>query len=230
MDIRILHQLEGAKAAEGLAVIIDVFRAFSVECFLSQMKVKDIFPVREVEECFALKHQHPDYFLVGERNGVKVPGFDAGNSPMEITTGPDLAGRSVVHTTSAGVQGIAGAIHASEVIVASLVNARAVARYIKHKDPRVVSLVAMGLNGVEDTDEDILCATYIRDLLEGRQPNIHQQIRQIQYTSGRKFFVRRADGAFPEPDFFMCLVPDMFDFVLAVDRSSYPYRMVRFDC
>ena len=128
------------------------------------------------------------------------------------------------------MQGIAGAIHASEVIVASLVNARAVARYIKHKDPRVVSLVAMGLNGVEDTDEDILCATYIRDLLEGRQPNIHQQIRQIQYTSGRKFFVRRADGAFPEPDFFMCLVPDMFDFVLAVDRSSYPYRMVRFDC
>ncbi len=230
MDIRILHQLEGAKAAEGLTVIIDVFRAFSVECFLSQMKVKDIFPVREVEECFALKHQHPDYFLVGERNGVKVPCFDAGNSPMEITTGPDLAGRSVVHTTSAGVQGIAGAIHASEVIVASLVNARAVARYIKHKDPRVVSLVAMGLNGVEDTDEDILCATYIRDLLEGRQPNIHQQIRQIQYTSGRKFFVRRADGAFPEPDFFMCLVPDMFDFVLAVDRSSYPYRMVRFDC
>ncbi|MDD7202628.1 MAG: 2-phosphosulfolactate phosphatase [Sphaerochaetaceae bacterium] len=230
MDIRVLHQLEGAKAAAGLTVIIDVFRAFTVECFLSQMKVKEIFPVKDVKECFALKDRHPDYFLVGERNGVKVPGFDAGNSPMEITTGPDLEGRSVVHTTSAGVQGIAGASHASEVIVASLVNARAVARYIKQKDPQVVSLVAMGLNGVEDTDEDLLCATYIRDLLEGKHPNIHQQIRQIQFTSGRKFFVRRADGAFPEPDFFMCLVPDMFDFVLTVDRSSYPYRMVRIDC
>lgn len=230
MEIRILHQLEGARAAEGLCVIIDVFRAFTVECFLSQMQVKDIFPVGEIEECFALKRQHPEYVLVGERGGVKVPGFDYGNSPTEITLGPDLTGRSVVHSTSAGVQGIANATGASEVMVASLVNARAVARYIKQKNPDVASIVAMGLDGKEDTDEDLLCASYIRDLLEGREPNIHQQIRQIQFTSGRKFFVRRADGAFPEPDFFMCLVPDMFDFVLTVDRSCTPYRMVRHDC
>ena len=34
MKINILHLIEGAKKAEGLTVIIDVFRAFSLECYL----------------------------------------------------------------------------------------------------------------------------------------------------------------------------------------------------
>ena len=34
MDIRILELIEGAKRAQGLTVVIDVFRAFSLECYL----------------------------------------------------------------------------------------------------------------------------------------------------------------------------------------------------
>ena len=34
MNIEILHLIEGAKQADGLVVIIDVFRAFSMECYL----------------------------------------------------------------------------------------------------------------------------------------------------------------------------------------------------
>ena len=34
MEIRILELIEGAKKAEGVTVIIDVFRAFSLECYL----------------------------------------------------------------------------------------------------------------------------------------------------------------------------------------------------
>lgn len=33
MDIRLTEMLEGAKSARGTAVIIDVFRAFSLECY-----------------------------------------------------------------------------------------------------------------------------------------------------------------------------------------------------
>ena len=32
MDIKIVEFIEGAKQSEGITVIIDVFRAFSVEC------------------------------------------------------------------------------------------------------------------------------------------------------------------------------------------------------
>ena len=34
IKIKILHLIDGAKQAEGLTVIIDVFRAFSLECYL----------------------------------------------------------------------------------------------------------------------------------------------------------------------------------------------------
>ena len=34
MKISICHLIEGAKKADGLTVIIDVFRAFSLECLL----------------------------------------------------------------------------------------------------------------------------------------------------------------------------------------------------
>lgn len=229
MEIRILHQMEGARQAEGLTVVIDVFRAFSVECFLSEMHVAHIHPVGTVEECRALKAAHPDWFLVGERGGVPLEGFDAGNSPSQLVLGPPLAGRTVVHTTSAGVQGITLAVHATEVLTGSLLNARAIARYIRQRNPRIVSLVCMGLNGKEDTAEDVVCAEYIRDLVEGREPSIHRQIADLKRTSGHKFFVKGDGKSFPEPDFFMCLVPDVFDFVLRVDRDSRPFESIRVD-
>ena len=33
-QIEIFHLIEGAKQADGLVVVIDVFRAFSMECYL----------------------------------------------------------------------------------------------------------------------------------------------------------------------------------------------------
>ena len=44
-NVNILHLIEGAKQATGLTVIIDVFRAFSLECYLYDMDVKQIHPI-----------------------------------------------------------------------------------------------------------------------------------------------------------------------------------------
>lgn len=225
MDIRILNGLNGAEQAKGLTVVIDVFRAFTVECFLFQRGASLIIPVGKVEDCLALKAEHPDYFLVGERQGKKLEGFDVGNTPTEICTQYNVQGKTVVHSTSAGVQGIVKAINAGadEVITCSLVNASAVAKYILKKNPEVVSIVAMGLDGLTETREDTLCADYLKDLLNGKTPNIHSQIADLKNTSGAKFFDPSKNTDFPEPDFFMCLVPDIFDFVLKVDTSVKPF-------
>ena len=45
MDVQILHMIEGAKKAEGLTVVIDVFRAFSLECYLMARGAGRILPV-----------------------------------------------------------------------------------------------------------------------------------------------------------------------------------------
>lgn len=228
MEIRILGQLEGAKQASGLTVIIDVFRAFTVECFLSDLGVARILPMGKVEDCLELQRLHPDYYLVGERKGIKLEGFDSGNSPSFLTTTEDLKGKTVVHSTSAGTQGIVYACNATEILTGSFVNAKAIARYIKKQNPEVVTLVCMGLNGTEESAEDTLCAKYIKSLILGQELNIHAELADLKNTSGRKFFDRDR-MEFPEPDFFMCLVPNIFDFVLKADTTKNPIEMVRID-
>ena len=45
MKIEITHLIEGARQANGLAVIIDVFLAFSMECYLYAFGAEEIRPV-----------------------------------------------------------------------------------------------------------------------------------------------------------------------------------------
>ena len=86
MQIETLDLIEGAKQARGLAVIIDVFRAFSTACYVVRNGAEEIIPVGDVELAYQLKEENPGCVLMGERKGQKLPGFDYGNSPTEIET------------------------------------------------------------------------------------------------------------------------------------------------
>ena len=219
MDIQILHMVEGAKAARGLTVIIDVFRAFTVETYLMRNNAAKIIPVGDVQIAWDYKAVHPDTILCGERKGIMIEGFNFGNSPSALEH-VDLTGKTVVHTTSAGTQGIANAIHADEIITGSLVNASAIAAYIKKKNPKTVSLVCMGLNAKGQTEEDNLCAYYIKSLLEGSPlPDIMQQMEALKYTSGAKFFDPDRQEVFPQRDFELCIQLNSVPFVIRLKHS-----------
>lgn len=224
MNIQILQLIDGARQARGLTVIIDVFRAFSVECYAIAGGAAKILAVGDINAAYALKRKHPEYLLVGERGGSMCEGFDCGNSPSQLSR-TDLRGRTIVHTTSAGTQGIANAIHADEIITGSLVNARAVADYIAAKQPENVSLVCMGLSGKDPTDEDTLCARYISALLRGERPDISRETDALKRTSGAKFFDPARQSAFPMPDFDMCTQTDIFPFVLQANRCPDAWEM-----
>ena len=220
MEIRILHMVEGAKAARGIAVIIDVFRAFTVETYLMRNNAQKIIPVGNVDTAFAYQKAHPGTLLCGEREGVMIPGFDFGNSPSQLEHA-DLTGKTVVHTTSAGTQGIANAVHADEIITGSLVNAAAVAEYIRRKNPEQVSLVCMGLNCLHPIEEDTLCAEYIQSLLEGKPlENMQERMDDLKNTSGAKFFDPNMQNVFPMRDFELCIQLDTVPFVLRLTRDE----------
>lgn len=224
MNIRTLHMIEGAREARGIAVIIDVFRAFSTEAYLFARGAKKVIPVGEESLARRLKEENPGVILAGERRGKILPGFDMGNSPAQAEE-LDVAGKTVVHTTSAGTQGIANAIHADEILGGSLVTARAIVDYIKSRGAAEVSLVAMGLDAVSETEEDTLCADYIRALLEGRELDMESEVEKLKTTSGAKFFDPAQSDVFPEDDFHMCVAVDKFDFVLRLvkPKDGLPY-------
>jgi len=84
MNVQILHLIDGAKQARGLTVIIDVFRAFTVETYLSRNNAAKIIPVGDVQIAFDYREKHPDVILCGERKGIIIDGFDYGNSPSKL--------------------------------------------------------------------------------------------------------------------------------------------------
>lgn len=84
IKINILDLIEGAKKARGISVIIDVFKAFSFECYAVQNNVKKIIPVASKELAYELKRKNPDYLLAGERKGIMLADFDYENSPTQI--------------------------------------------------------------------------------------------------------------------------------------------------
>lgn len=220
MQIKILHLIEGAKQAEGLTVIIDVFRAFSLECYLYDMGVKEIRPIGTVEDAFDLKNTLPDSVLIGERNGKKCDGFDFGNSPSTVIP-EEVKGKTILHTTSAGTQGIVNATKATQIITGSLVNAKAVAEYIKKQQPETVSLVCMGNAGVRPAAEDELCAEYIKSLVEGTEFwDFEQRVEELQRHGGEHFFDEERQEVYPREDFFMCIQYDKFPFVIRIEKDE----------
>ncbi|MBP3616783.1 MAG: 2-phosphosulfolactate phosphatase [Lachnospiraceae bacterium] len=225
--INILHLIEGAKQAEGLTVIIDVFRAISLECYLYDMGVKEIRPIGSVEDSFSLHEKMPDSVLIGERNGKKCDGFDFGNSPSTVL--PEaVKGKTILHTTSAGTQGIVNATGATEIITGSLVNAKAVAEYIKKKNPETVSLVCMGNAGVRPAAEDELCAEYIKSLVEGVElPDFEQRVEDLQRHGGEHFFDENRQEIYPKEDFFLCVQYDKFPFVIKIKKDEHGFLTSR---
>lgn len=219
MEVRVADFVAGARSATGIAIVIDVFRAFSVAAHAMARGARTIVPVADVDAARALKAAHPDWLLVGERHARRLPGFDCGNSPTEVNALP-LTGRTLIHTTHAGTQGLVNAIGADEVLTGALVNAAAIVRYVHAKRPREVTLVRMGHEARERADEDDACAELLSARLRGESPDTSALRSRLRQAAGaHKFFDPACDWA-PEGDFAACTEVDAFDFVLALDRAA----------
>jgi 2-phosphosulfolactate phosphatase len=229
MQVAVSDFVAGARDARGLVVIIDVFRAFSVAAYAFSRGAVASIPVADIDAARRLKAADPNRILLGERFAKPLPGFDCGNSPTELER-IDVVGRTLVHTTHSGTQGLANAINADEVVTGALVNCAAIVRYIKARNPRQVTLVRMGQEASSRCDEDDLCAELLAARLRGEQPDVSNvRARLRNATSAQKFFDPACDWA-PERDFELCTLVDRFDFVLRLDRGAQPPTLRRVDC
>jgi 2-phosphosulfolactate phosphatase len=217
MKVEILEFVDGARNAKGVTVIIDVFRAFSVACYAVDAGAVRIIATAEVSEAFKLKEKYKNSVLVGERDEKKIEGFDFGNSPTEIIK-EDLSGKTVIHTTTAGTQGLTNAFNADAILTGSFVNAGAVVRYIKSIEPDHVSLVAMGYRATSSAEEDLMCAEMIAAELKNEKFISETRIANLQNTSGKRFFDPVNLDFSPPTDFFLCTMINRFDFILKATR------------
>jgi 2-phosphosulfolactate phosphatase len=216
--IRRHHLLSGAREARGLAVIIDVFRAFSTAAYAFERGATEVVLVGPVADAFALRKRWPDALVMGEVDGRRVEGFDFGNSTSAIARA-DLRGRRLIQRTSAGTQGVLAADGADEIVLGSFVCASAIVRYVRARKPAVVSLVAMGVRAERPAAEDEACADLLEARLHGTALDEAALLANLSSGDAGGRFEEDSED-FPRADVAHCLRLDFFDFVLTVERQD----------
>jgi len=219
MEVRLGSLVRDAQEAQGTTIIIDVFRAFTTAAIAFDHGATEITLVAEPEEALALHRRGIGDYLMGEVAGKRPDGFDFGNSPHEILQA-DLAGKSLVQSTRAGTVGVAAAVNASDIYLGSFVVAQATVDAIKCDGPELVSIIAMGDQGVNRSDEDEHCGIYLRNLLEERQPDF-EAVKTLILKGGatQKFFDPEQPQFHPE-DVTLALEADRYPFAMKISRED----------
>lgn len=149
-----------SKIENKIIVIIDVFRATSVIVTALNNGCKEIIPYLTIEEALenAKRLNREDYILGGERRAVKIKDFDLSNSPLEYTE-EIVKNKIVLMTTTNGTRTLTKSAGAKRVLIAAMINAKAMAKKLSEINEDVV-IINAGTNGNFSMD-DYICSGYI---------------------------------------------------------------------
>jgi 2-phosphosulfolactate phosphatase len=143
-----------------VAIVVDVLRATSTIAQALASGYRRVYACREVEDALALREKLGEGLLGGERNAVKIEGFDIGASPREVL---EPRGETLIYSTTNGTRAVLAAASACRtVLLGSLLNLSAVAGAVQ--DDCVV--VCAGFQGQFALD-DAYCAGRIVEMLAG---------------------------------------------------------------
>lgn len=146
-------------------VVIDVLRATTTIAAALASGARGVVPVASAGHAQALAQvlaaEQP--LLTGESQSLKIPGFDLGNSPREMT--PEaVSGRLIIMATTNGTRTLAQATGARRVVTAAFTNLGAVvASFLR--DPQDLLVACSGKEGAACL-EDTVCAGYLIERLE----------------------------------------------------------------
>lgn len=147
------------------AVMVDALRASSTIITAISNGCDRIVPTSEANEAAAIrKISEGNVLLCGEIGGLKVGGFDLGNSPLEYTQ-EVVEDKVLIYSTSNGSVAVKGLADAEDVLIGAFINANAVASRICALE-RDVLLVCAGTKGVFSTDDTIAMGCIIDRMLQ----------------------------------------------------------------
>ena len=142
--------------AGGVSVVIDVLRATTTITAALAAGAREVIPCLEVDDALRAAANLPAgrAVLGGERGGLKIEGFDLGNSPSDYTPAT-VGAKSLVFTTTNGTRAMLHAREADEIWLAALVNLSAVVGCCAEQ--KRIDLLCAGTGG-KITREDVLLA------------------------------------------------------------------------
>jgi 2-phosphosulfolactate phosphatase len=162
MPVDVVFTPAPAAPAE-VGVVVDVIRATSTIAQALASGYERVLCCAELDDARALRARLPDSLLGGERQAVRVEGFDVGASPREFL---EARARTLILSTTNGTRAILETARRCErVLLGSLLNLSAVAEAAGGDD---VSIVCAGYQGGFALD-DAYCAGRIVRLAGGER-------------------------------------------------------------
>jgi 2-phosphosulfolactate phosphatase len=184
-------EAEGAEVHADVAVVIDVIRATTVIVEALASGAGAIYPSASTEDAIRLANSlgREDTLLCGERKGLKVEGFDLGNSPREFT--PErVKGKRLVMSTTNGTRAFLAAQPADRVVALTFPNLTTVAEAVAGAD--TLTLICAGKEGRFSLDDALCAGLLLRELASGA----HGEIADFELNDQARAALSFAD-AFP---------------------------------
>jgi len=219
--VNIQSLAESISTVSDTVIVIDVLRAFSTAVVAFENGVSKIIMVQEVDEALAIQKSGLADISMGEVDGKKPEGFSFGNSPFELSNA-QIKGSTVVQSTIAGTAGVAKASKAgaSTIFAASLMNAGATAGLVKSTKCDAVSIFAMGAWGKTRSDEDEQCALYLRNLLQGRNPDRQSISNLVRIGEEAQKYGDPNQPQYHPQDLDIALKIDSADFAIRIEKTD----------
>ncbi len=217
MEVVYADGIEGARRARGVAVVIDVLRAFTVSAYALNRGAAKCLLVATVDQARQLAGQDSNAVLSAEVDGLPVTGIPISNSPTMVDA-LDLSNRTLIQRSTSGVQAALAARDATNLFAAALVNAKATARALQRLNPPTVTLIATGTP--LGHPEDRICATLIANRLNGEASETRQMLEPIyEDPRYRRSKTDQWPGC-PPTDMDLALAVDRFDFAMAIETNT----------
>ena len=154
---------EAASAPTG--IVVDVIRATSTIAQALSSGYRRVLCVPEIEQARALRAELSDSVVGGERDAVRIDGFDVGASPREFLE--PRAETLILSTTNGTRTIVTAAERCDEVLIGSLLNLAAVVRAATERG-KDVAVICAGYKGAFAFD-DAYCAGRLVQALEGER-------------------------------------------------------------
>lgn len=171
--------VEASSLQGGVAVVIDVLRATTTIAHAFHAGVTHVYPVADIPAALTLadefKQSGETVILGGEREGIAIPGFDLGNSPLEYSW-DKCQGRMLIFSTTNGTRALLHARAADRIVTAGFVNFSAVCETLL-EEKRPIHFICSGTNGYITLEDTLLAGAFLSALIPHRPNTMNDSAR-----------------------------------------------------
>ena len=213
-------------------IVVDLLRASTSMVTALDHGAIQLIPARDAGEAiaFAAHLGRKESLLAGERGGLKMQGFDLGNSPLEQTRAA-INEKTVVFCTTNGTGAIHAARSAQNLLIGCLRNRAAVASYALSLGCDILILCA-GTAGECSIDDMVAAGGIFKALIEGLEEPpeandfasacefMYEEWRKGAFAMAKAAHYRVLKGLHFDEDLVYCLAPDQTDCVPKYENGS----------